>query len=565
VTTNGEESKPPERTRAWLKPVTASIFGLAVLIVLGWAVDSTVHRDSVARGVSAGGISLSGFTEDEVRFAAEELTRSLASSRFTLNVDGIAVATNPVELGAEVDPDALAAAALDARRGGFVPFRPFRWVGTLFSEVELDLEYRSDEARVAGAVDDVTFNLLEPPIEPRMRWGVNEVVFVPGSPGKTISTSELSQALPTTLAAGEPYSLAVNSFDVSPVTDPAALVSTTEEINEALRWPMQVQVADSVVELSPKQLARWINLIHSPEPGWEVDERRAIAELEPLFTALGAPDQQPQFVVVMDRPLIAPARETLRCCGPGTGDALRTGLLGDRAPSETPPNPVLLNTRTTTGQVGMDELRKLGVVEQVSTFTTNHPCCRNRVENIHLFADTIKGTVILPGQEMSLNETVGMRTPEGGYLPDGAISKGVLEPQVGGGVSQVASTFFSTAFFAGLDFEEYQSHSLYFSRYERGREATISWPKPDLRVANFTDYAVLVWTSYTSTSVSVSMYSTDYIDVQEIGRQESAIGECTKVTTTRERTYPNDVVVSDTVFAVYRPGEGLDCNGDPTN
>ena len=564
MTGTGAPSQEIPPKRRWLKPIAGSIVGILVLIVVSWAVDAALHRDSVARGVTAGGLSLSGFTEDEVRFAAGELTRTLANELFTLNVDGIAVATNPVELGAEVDPDALAVAALDARKGGFVPLRPFRWLGTLFSETDLGVSYRSDEGRVAGAVDDVTFNLLEPAIEPRMRWGINEVVFVAGSPGKTISTRELADALPTTLAAGEPYSLAINSFEVSPATEPAALIATTEEINKALRWPMEVEVAGSVVQLSPNQLARWINLIHSPEPGWEVDERRALAELEPLFTALGAPDQQPQFVVVMGRPLIAPARETLRCCGPGTGEALRTGLLTDRTPSETPAKSVSLNARTTTGQVGIEELNMLGVAEQVSTFTTNHACCRNRVENIHRFADTIKGTLILPGEEMSLNATVGMRTAEDGYLPDGAISKGVLEPQVGGGVSQVASTFFSAAFFAALDFEEYQSHSLYFSRYERGREATISWPKPDLRVANFTDYAVLVWTSYTSTSITVSMYSTDYIDVEDLGSRDSAIGECTKVTTTRERTYPNDVVVTDSVFAVYRPGEGLDCNGDPT-
>ena len=538
--------------------------GALVLIVGAWAIDSALNRDAVARGVTAGGISLSTFDADEVRFAAGELTRSLSDEPFTLTVDGVALRTNPVDLGAEVDPEALVADALAARRGGFFLFRPFRWVGSLFSETEVDLKYRADAGRVAGAVSDITSELLEPPIEPRMRWGANEVIFVPGSDGKTVSAEELTSALPTTLAAGAPYSLSINSFSVSPDTNPDALIETADELNEALRWPMEIEVEGSVVELTPSQLTRWIRLVHSPEPGWEVDERRALAELEPLFSGLGEPDQQPQFVVVMDRPLVAPARATLRCCGPGTGEALRTGLLSDRTPGDAPIKPVSLIARTASGQVGMDEMQSLGVIEQVSTFTTNHPCCANRVENIHLFSDTIRGTLILPGEEMSLNETAGMRTAEDGYLADGAIAQGVLEPQVGGGVSQVASTFFSAAFFAGLDFEEYQSHSLYFSRYERGREATISWPKPDLRVANFTDYAVLVWTSYTSTSVTVSMYSTDYIDVVEIGRSDSAIGQCTKVTTTRERRYPNDVVVTDSVFGLYRPGEGLDCNGDPT-
>lgn len=551
----------PKRWPRWL---AAALVSVVVLIVSAWAVDSLIHRNAVARNVTAGGISLALFDADEVRFAAAELSRSMEDVPFTLTVDGIVLKTDPVSLGAEVDPEKLVIDALEARRGGFVPFRPFRWIGHLFTEQDIPLSYRSDQGRVAGAVERVTVDLLTPPVEPRMSWGTNEVIFVPGSDGKTISPSELADALPTTLQAGEPFALTVSSFAVSPEGDSTAILETAEEINNALRWPMEVEVAGSIIELSPSQLTRWIRLVHSPEPGWEVDESRALAELEPLLTKLGEPDQQPQFVVVMGRPLVAPARETLRCCGPGTGDALRTGLLTDRTPGDAAIKPVALNPRVTSGQVGMDELQRLGVVEQVSTFTTSHACCANRVTNIHLFSDAIRGSLILPGQEMSLNETVGMRTAEDGYLAAGAIAKGVLEPQVGGGVSQVASTFFSAAFFAGLDFEEYQSHSLYFDRYERGREATISWPKPDLRVANFTDHAILVWTSYTPTSITVSMYSTNHIEVAEVGREERAVGQCTRVTTTRERRYENEAVVTDTVFALYRPAEGLDCNGDPT-
>ncbi len=551
--------------KRWPRRLATSVVAGLVLLVGAWAIDSVVHRNAVARGVTAGGISLASFDADEVRFAASELTRSMTNDPFTLTVDGIALKTNPVDLGAEVDPEALAVDALDARRGGFVPFRPFRWVTHLFTEQEVALSYRSDVGRVAGAVERITVDLLKPPIEPRMRWGTNEVIFVPGADGQTISAPELASALATTLEAGQPYALALTSFAVSPEGDTEAILDTAEEINDALRWPMEVQVAGSTVELSPSQLTRWVRLVHSPAPGWEVDEERALSELEPLLLNLGEPDQQPQFVVVMGRPLIAPARETLRCCGPGTGDAIRAGLLTDRTPGDTPPQPVALKARVTSGQVGMEEMLQLGVVEEVSTFTTSHPCCANRVTNIQLFADTIRGSLILPGREMSLNETVGMRKAEDGYLADGAIAQGVLEPQVGGGVSQVASTFFSAAFFAGLDFEEYQSHSLYFNRYERGREATISWPKPDLRVSNFTDHAVLVWTSYTPTSITVSMYSTDHIEVSEVDRQDSSVGQCTKVTTTRERRYQNDIVVTDTVFALYRPAEGLDCNGDPTN
>jgi vancomycin resistance protein YoaR len=123
---------------------------------------------------------------------------------------------------------------------------------------------------------------------------------------------------------------------------------------------------------------------------------------------------------------------------------------------------------------------------------------------------------------------------------------------------------FNAAFFAGLDFEAYQSHSIYISRYPYGREATLSYPLPDLVVANNTPYGMLIWTGYTSTSITVELWSTPYFDVEQTGQSSYTIGECTREETFRSRTDPDGEVLEDMVFATYRPGEGLDCNGDPT-
>ena len=81
-----------------------------------------------------------------------------------------------------------------------------------------------------------------------------------------------------------------------------------------------------------------------------------------------------------------------------------------------------------------------------------------------------------------------------------AIENGVLVDTVGGGISQFATTTFNAAFFGGLDLVEYQSHSIYISRYPYGREATLSFPKPDLVIGNNTPYGVLIWPTYTGTS-----------------------------------------------------------------
>jgi hypothetical protein len=203
------------------------------------------------------------------------------------------------------------------------------------------------------------------------------------------------------------------------------------------------------------------------------------------------------------------------------------------------------------------------VVEPVAEFTTNHACCENRVVNIQTMADEVRGYYLLPGETLSFNDYVGPRTRENGYLAAGAIRGGHMTDEVGGGVSQFTTTMFNAAFFGGLDLDAYQSHSVYFSRYPYGREATLSIPGPDLVLTNSTDYPVLIWPTYDATSITVTLYSTKHIEVEELDQRITSFGQCRHSEIDRQRTYPDGRVVVDTIEANYRPGDGIDCNGNP--
>jgi hypothetical protein len=206
----------------------------------------------------------------------------------------------------------------------------------------------------------------------------------------------------------------------------------------------------------------------------------------------------------------------------------------------------------------------LGIIELVAEFTTEHAAGQGRVANIHRISDITRGAVIQPGASWSINDYVGRRTAEDGFVPAGVIYQGVFQEDVGGGISQYATTLFNAAFFGGLDFAEYQAHSIYISRYPYGREATVSFPAPDLRIVNNTPFGVLIWPTYTDTSITVSLYSTKHIVTEQTGQVETAVDQCTRVTTERTRTYADGSVGVDTVGALYQPEEGLDCAGNPT-
>ncbi len=147
----------------------------------------------------------------------------------------------------------------------------------------------------------------------------------------------------------------------------------------------------------------------------------------------------------------------------------------------------------------------------VSEFTTYHSCCQNRVINIQLIADTIDGAIVQPGETFSINQHVGQRTTGKGYVVAGAIIGGEIVYEgspinIGGGTSQFATTLYNAAFFGGYEDVYHKPHSLYFSRYPLGREATLSWPGPDVIFRNDTGTPVRIDTSHTSTSITVRLY-----------------------------------------------------------
>ncbi len=148
----------------------------------------------------------------------------------------------------------------------------------------------------------------------------------------------------------------------------------------------------------------------------------------------------------------------------------------------------------------------MGDVQFVSEFTTSHPAGQPRVTNIHLFADTIDGAMVMPGEQFSLNDYVGQRTTEKGYVPAPMILGGELVDDVGGGVSQFATTFFNAVFYGCYKDVTHKPHSYYFSRYPEVNEATISWPEPDLVFENNTDTVVIIKTQYTATDITVQFY-----------------------------------------------------------
>ncbi len=156
-------------------------------------------------------------------------------------------------------------------------------------------------------------------------------------------------------------------------------------------------------------------------------------------------------------------------------------------------------------------LRAVDVSRVLSSYETDFAHHAGpRAINIATAARYLNGTVIAPGETFSFNKTVGARTVERGFTFAPVIVADELEPGVGGGVCQVASTLHAAAVFGGFDVVQRRSHSRPSGYTPLGLDATVIDGELDLKLRNPYATALIIHAFLpTHTSLRVELLGRD--------------------------------------------------------
>ncbi|MEG0371871.1 MAG: VanW family protein [Clostridium sp.] len=147
------------------------------------------------------------------------------------------------------------------------------------------------------------------------------------------------------------------------------------------------------------------------------------------------------------------------------------------------------------------------VNSRIVGFSTNfNPGDSNRVGNIKLATNAINGTVILPGEVFSTNETMGPRVKSNGYKEAPTIVNGTLTPGLGGGICQVSTTLYNAALLSDLEIVERRPHSLRVGYVPASRDAVISGDYIDLKFKNNTEYPIYIQGIVSGNSVTMNVF-----------------------------------------------------------
>jgi hypothetical protein len=534
--------------------------GLLASTGIAWTQHLSDDGDVVAAGVFYNDTAMEGMTHAQVRSMVALDANARSSMRVKIRYEDGSIEPTLAELGLDYDMDGTVASIMSARHVGTALEKLQAWASVPFSKrvVEASWSYDRDTALAfLGGQEALT---PTPPTEPGVdSIGSNQLELTPGVTGSTVDIEDVATLLDDINFLDPPAVIEAVQVDLPPTIADHEAEDMASRLNELTSRGVTISVQGERRTLTPGVLRAYL-IIEPKGPNlvaW-FDDSLLQRALEASYRDPVGGLQKPTLSVFDDEVIVESVGEPPPiCCRAGSADWMGRELLaGATGPFGLPP-------RAADDPVVQAWADGSLVVEKVSEFTTPHNCCESRVKNIQRMADLVRGVYILPGESFSLNEFIGPRTRESGFVGGGAIRTGYSAIEVGCGVSQFATTIFNAAYVAGMDFDEYRSHSVYFSRYPYGREATISNPAPDLILNNTTDYPILVWTSYTDRSITVTMYSTAHIEVEELDQRTYRNGACRIVETDRQRTYPDDRVTVDTIDAYYRPAVGIGCSGNP--
>ncbi|MGA7271809.1 MAG: VanW family protein [Acidimicrobiia bacterium] len=534
---------------------------LFIAAVIAFYVIDTSGDLTTVRGLRIDDVEAGNLVRDQLDEKIDSIRRHVEQTPVRINLPDRTHQLPAADLGITLDTDDIESRALEAGHLGGALDRFSSWLGSFTSTTRLSTRLKYSPATAAATVAGFDDLIVTPPTEPSLTLAPGEGLVVrEGSDGVQVDQAAIVSRLGHQVEANGPFDVDAPTRPLPPLVSDDEAQQVADEMNDLTADGVEVRVLDEERKLSPLALRLRLDVTAGPDgptPQFDLDSLQNL--IENTFRSLAADRKDPVFEVVDDKPvLIEPGAPPMKCCAPGAAREVAKSVLDGSG------GPVTVAAQRSTDPRELSWAKGTQIVEKVAEFTTKHHCCEARVSNIHRFADIIRGAYLVPGESLSLNEYVGMRTRDKGFVPAGTILQGHLVATVGGGVSQFATTMFNAAFFAGFDFVDYQSHSIYFSRYPYGREATISWPAPDLNFTNTTKYPALIWTSYDDTSITVSIYSTKSVEVEQTDQEVSRVRQCTRVDTYRLRTYDDGHSVEDSVFATYRPREGLDCNGNPT-
>ena len=498
---------PPERRRQLRLALIGALVVLGLLYVVGFIMTGL----RMPANATIGGVEVSGMSPGDARAAVDRELSPRVGEEVVLEHEGKEFTVDPKAAGLTFDLDR----SIENAGGNHSP-DPRKMFGLVFGTHATDPAVEADDDELAGIVRAIATTVDQEVVEA-------QITFPKGKPTPRQPKAGLVvRKADTARAVIRGYLVARGPIDVpTAVVDPAVDADGLEEamtsIGEpAVSGPVVIRVGEKKVNLPVSAYApALVVLVKDDKLQPEIDPEKLAKPLTNSTTGIGKKAVDATVKIKNGKPVVVPGKEGVGLQPEEMAEKLLPAITetGDARSVE-------IEAKVVDPEFTTDDAKKLKITEKVSSFTTFFPYAEYRNINQGRAAELIDGTILEPGETFSMNDTVGERTTANGFTKGTIISGGVFREELGGGVSQVATTTYNAAFFAGMDDVEHHPHAFYLDRYPMGREATLYYGSLDLRFKNSTKYGVLInaWVNRSTPGrkgeMHVQMWSTKVWDIK---------------------------------------------------
>jgi vancomycin resistance protein YoaR len=524
------------RESAGGKVVLLVLGGLLLLAGGAYAAAYLVAGDKVPRGTSVEGVEIGGLTPDDAEQALSEGLADRVDRDVPISVEGRTAELSPSAAGLAVDY-----AATVGESGGGRSWSPARLWSYYTGGGDQDPVVTVDDDAFDDALDGVADQVGTAATDGDVTFRQGEITVVDPAPGTGFDPEAAREGVLASYLSQDDEVVELDPQVVQPDIDDAAVQEALDTFaNPAMSGPVTLVFGDSPVQLRPRDFSAALRM--TPEDGALVPDLKTKKLLALVDEGVSDDDEPVDATVALvnGKPKVVPAKPGVTYDPEAVSNAFLQLVTQEGDARQMDVEATVAEPEFTTA-----DAKALRIKEKVSSFTTYYPYAEYRNTNIGRAAEIIDGTVLKPGDTFSLNDIVGERTRENGFTDGFIISDGIFKEDLGGGVSQMATTTFNAMFFAGLEDVEHKPHSFYIDRYPVGREATVAWGSVDLRFRNDTDYGVLVHATVQPSTpssqgvVTVSMWSTKVWDITtKTSERYNYRAPATRTLTTAD-CYPN--------------------------
>ncbi|MDI6816105.1 MAG: VanW family protein [Actinomycetota bacterium] len=492
----------------WLK-ISLIAGAVIILLVVGLGIaDAALYANKIHRNVSVGGLSLGGLTKDAAADNIGKLSKEFEGQDVQVVYTDKKWVASPAKLGVEVDVDATLERAFALGRSGNMLKDTRTRMSLWFKKKEPAPVFDAKDAKFVAFIAKVATEIDQPAEDAEIKIVEANVVTANSKNGLTVARKVLASRLLT--AFGDPRNkrVLVPVEMQKPDIHEDALDEAKNTVKQMIDAPLALTYEQESWTITEEQIIEWISFKKVREGAvWNLDvgfdSDKATLEIEKLTANIASEPKDAQFEIVEDTVTIIPSENGVKV------DLKRAteGML--KASKTSDDRQAVLTTEVAEPKLTTEDAKNMGIKEKVSSYTTHYSASQtSRVHNIKTLAGKLDGVILAPDETFSFNGNIGPRTASKGYKEAPAIINGELQPSLGGGVCQVATTLFNTVFFGGYEVVERSNHSLFISHYPTGRDATVSYGGPDLKFKNNTKFYMLIKTNATSSTLTINFYST---------------------------------------------------------